>query len=646
MDNDDSPLLQLQEALISAYPTRSDLEQMVAYGLSENLAALAGNGNLQQTLFELLRWAEARGKLAELVRVALQYNPQNPQLRRVAQLPLWNHDQHSNRHLSTGETEQRSATSSLAWQKAAGQGHKSGQNQQSIPPVSTQGERASSRVRQEPVSAVSSFVDVCVVCALAQEAKAFLDVVEQDKQVSFTHGINTHYGYDYRLAVMTNEKGESLRVHVSWLSRYGPQEMTLHLSRVIEEYQPRLVAMTGICAGDQRLAHLGDLVVAERTFTYDSGKVVQDADGQAVHLHNAMTYQMPENVLRFVHLFVDWKTRVAAFARPISKRQQRDWLLQRLLNEPIASVRAIPISELEQQAPLWRQLVFELQQGAEPFLLPSLVLRDREMVEQLYYGRTPFPWSDPLAPRCHIRPMASGSAVRSDDPFREIQIPVRGTVAIDMEGAAFGRVMESFPGIAWLIVKAVSDYADRDKDDSYHDYAQSVSAAYAMCLIEHYVTQERIPLRQGKQEASTRGTDSHSEDYDVFLCYNPADQAEAAKLEQQLKARGIAVWLESWRPGKSIFEQEREQIAMIKSAVVLVGKHGIATLQQMLADACLRQFVERPGSVSLIPVFLADAPQEPLPIFLDQFGWVDFRKHEPDPMKRLIWGITGERPEW
>jgi len=24
--------------------------------------------------------------------------------------------------------------------------------------------------------------------------------------------------------------------------------------------------------------------------------------------------------------------------------------------------------------------------------------------------------------------------------------------------------------------------------------------------------------------------------------------------------------------------------------------------------------------------------------------WVDFRKQEPDPMQRLLWGITGRRP--
>lgn len=132
--------------------------------------------------------------------------------------------------------------------------------------------------------------------------------------------------------------------------------------------------------------------------------------------------------------------------------------------------------------------------------------------------------------------------------------------------------------------------------------------------------------------------------YDVYICYNTDDRDEALKLGKLLKNRGILPWLDSWQPGKPRTEQQRAQIAKIKSAAVLVGKHGIATFQQMQADAFLQQFVQRPD-VSLIPVFLKDAPSEPLPIFLDLFGEVDFRNDEPDPIGQLIWGITGERPE-
>ena len=362
---------------------------------------------------------------------------------------------------------------------------------------------AASGSRSEPSS--DSFVDVCIVCALAEEAQAFLHVVEEHYHLSWTNEINHQYGYDYRLITLPNVEGEALRVHVSWLPRTGLQEALLHLSHVIEEYQPRFAAMTGICAGDKRHVNLGDLVVAERTFTYDSGKVVRDEHGQTVHQHDTITYQVHENTLRFILVFDDWRPRVAALSRPISKRQQRDWLLQRLFVEPTGSVQAIPLPELNLHAPAWRQLIHELQQGPEPFLLPELVLRDKTMIDQLRYGLLPFPSQDPSEAHCHMRPMASGSAVRSDDPFKEIQVPVRGAVAIDIEGAAFGRVMESFSGIKWLIVKGVSDYADSDKDDSYHLYAANASAMYMLRFLETYVTQRRLPIRRSGHNASRDG---------------------------------------------------------------------------------------------------------------------------------------------
>src|SRR5947199_2312827 len=77
-------LKELQEALISAFPTRQDLSMMVTHGLDENLLALVDSGGLEYTVFELLRWAVAKGRCEELVKAALSQNSQNPQLLRVA----------------------------------------------------------------------------------------------------------------------------------------------------------------------------------------------------------------------------------------------------------------------------------------------------------------------------------------------------------------------------------------------------------------------------------------------------------------------------------------------------------------------------------------------------------------------------------
>ncbi|MEL6778913.1 MAG: GUN4 domain-containing protein [Cyanobacteria bacterium J06597_16] len=59
--------------------------------------------------------------------------------------------------------------------------------------------------------------------------------------------------------------------------------------------------------------------------------------------------------------------------------------------------------------------------------------------------------------------------------------------------------------------------------------------------------------------------------------------------------------------------------------------------------AFLSEFVER--GCPVIPVLLPGAPQEPeLPRFLRGKTWVDFRRSQPEPFGRLMWGITGIKP--
>ena len=133
-------------------------------------------------------------------------------------------------------------------------------------------------------------------------------------------------------------------------------------------------------------------------------------------------------------------------------------------------------------------------------------------------------------------------------------------------------------------------------------------------------------------------------DFDVFLCHNGEDKAAVKKIGVELKERGILPWLDEWelRPGRPWKPLLEKQIGKIKSAAVFVGKEGLGPWQRNELYAFLSEFVERDCPV--IPVLLPDAPHKPqLPIFLKDMTWVDFREREPDPMERLIWGITGVR---
>lgn len=133
-------------------------------------------------------------------------------------------------------------------------------------------------------------------------------------------------------------------------------------------------------------------------------------------------------------------------------------------------------------------------------------------------------------------------------------------------------------------------------------------------------------------------------DFDVFLCHKGIDKPAVKKIGEQLKAEGLLPWLDEWelRPGLPWQRALAEQIEHIKSAAVFVGKDGIGPWQQMELEAFLSEFVDR--GCPVIPVLLDYAPDKPkLPIFLRGMEWVDFRKTDPEPLERLIWGITGTR---
>ena len=74
---------QLRKAIINAYPNISKLRIMVREELDENLDQIAGVGELNTVVFDLIGWAESTGKVKELVEAAYKGNPGNEQLQAV-----------------------------------------------------------------------------------------------------------------------------------------------------------------------------------------------------------------------------------------------------------------------------------------------------------------------------------------------------------------------------------------------------------------------------------------------------------------------------------------------------------------------------------------------------------------------------------
>lgn len=86
---------QLQGALISAFPTRHDLRQMVRLGLDLSLGDIAQDGAaLHECVFELIEYLLAQNRIDELIKRAYDQNPANRELRQfIRQLPRgWSFD--------------------------------------------------------------------------------------------------------------------------------------------------------------------------------------------------------------------------------------------------------------------------------------------------------------------------------------------------------------------------------------------------------------------------------------------------------------------------------------------------------------------------------------------------------------------------
>ena len=140
--------------------------------------------------------------------------------------------------------------------------------------------------------------------------------------------------------------------------------------------------------------------------------------------------------------------------------------------------------------------------------------------------------------------------------------------------------------------------------------------------------------------------DAAGSSFDVFLCHNTEDKPEVRLVAEALESSGIKVWFDEreLRPGTVWQEFLEQQIGSIGAAAVFVGKSGIGPWQNRELRAFLNQFVRR--GCTVIPVVLSSAKERPdLPIFLQDFHWVDFRQSNPVPLKQLIWGITGNKPD-
>lgn len=244
-------------------------------------------------------------------------------------------------------------------------------------------------------------VDLAIVCALEGvefEALRGLDFNWQPLRLAHDE---TRY-----LAGSLSSEGKTYSVIAAAAPRMGMASSAVLVSKLIAQFRPRLVSMVGICAGRVEKTKVGDVIIADPTWDWGSGKISS--------LNDQPHFQ------------------------PSPHQVELDTDLVAQLKDSCADVTLL--AKIKKEA-----------RGTKP--------------------------TDEL--RVHFGPLASGAAVVANaDTFNSVLSQHRNLLGIEME--AYGVVLackgSGKPRPRCLIAKSVCDYADKDKSDSYQEYAANTSA--------------------------------------------------------------------------------------------------------------------------------------------------------------------------
>jgi nucleoside phosphorylase len=360
------------------------------------------------------------------------------------------------------------------------------------------------RVEERPV-------DVLILTALQDELEAVLALGENER--AGWHEREDQKGFRLYRRTIPNGRGATLTIAAAWSGEMGDRTAAMRAQQLVEELDPACLAMCGICAGDRQKVTLGDVIVADQLYRYDEGKVVA-AEGKApVVWHSLRTFDL-QATWKMDAAFLARELNLTGLsqARPTSRAAQRRWLLSTLLAHEDASGVAPGSHEgRKSKCPDWTALVPETQKAGLVALKAgrfSLTPEGREQAlndQALHVDGLP---EDPPF-KVHVGAIATGAAVQEDPAlFTRLRPLVRTTLGVEMEGAAIGDVAARFQKQA-IVIKAVSDHADHDKDDSFRAFACRASAevllAFLLKRVEPAPAQKEAPLDGDDDEPGDDG---------------------------------------------------------------------------------------------------------------------------------------------
>lgn len=336
-------------------------------------------------------------------------------------------------------------------------------------------------------------IDALIFTALREELDAVLALGEGG-QGGWTQVYNKA-GFPYHHREYPRKNG-SFRIAAAGLGEMGEMGAASQVSRLVEELSPPCLAICGICTGRRGAVSLGDVIVADRVYRYDHGKLVVSLGEKGQRNEDAVqdiTSYHPDarwiDEARYFSRDPSWSQALVE-SRPPSLDAQCGWLLWALAEEANGQGPS-PLKHRDRarRCPRWRD-VLESLEGKQRITIKGskIELTDdgRREAERLTVLHPDGPAADPPL-KVHVGAIASGSTFRKDPQlFDRPEIMGRGTIGIETEVATIGS-MAAQMGALKLIAKAVSDYGDTDKSDDFRGFACRASATFVLAFLARHL---------------------------------------------------------------------------------------------------------------------------------------------------------------
>ena len=325
-----------------------------------------------------------------------------------------------------------------------------------------------------------SVVDALIVTARREELDALLAVetgrrgewveVDGDPPRHVAH-FETDGGPVRLVVVHSPKMGVAATAHV-----------TASLAR---DLHPRSLAMCGVCAGHPEDTALGDVVIADRVFDHDKGKL--KPTGLASDLDS---YRLDNSWLYPARAMCGAAAGMPGYADPTGDGALW-WVLEELLagrapHRNTAWRRYVP----DDLRPAFvHRLIDELGYARFKGDGYALTRAGKKAIREhlLRYGalatRLPF--------HVHVGPIGSGSYVAADAEIwaRIADNGMRKILAIEMEAAAIGQVAFDRK-LPFLVVKGVMDHADKHKSDRFKGFAARASAEVLCAMLRRTLARD------------------------------------------------------------------------------------------------------------------------------------------------------------